>query len=60
MSVFFIVKELCGWYREHYRVFELSPAPTRDVPLVALSELADSYPWLTDHWISPHGDFEMA
>ena len=42
-GLFFIVKELCGWYREHFRSFELSPAPTRTT-LVALSELLDTYP----------------
>lgn len=42
--VFYIVKELCGWYREHYRSFELTPSPTRTFTLVALSELCDIYP----------------
>lgn len=49
-SVFFIVEELCGWYSEHFRVFELSPAPTRTFSLVALSELLDNYP-LADYKI---------
>ncbi len=49
-SVFYIVKELCGWYREHYRAFELSPAPTRTLSLVTLSELLDTYP-LADYKI---------
>lgn len=49
-SIFFIVKELCGWYREHYRAFELSPAPTRIFSFVAFSELLDSYP-LADYKI---------
>lgn len=43
-SAFYIVKELCGWYREHYRAFELSPAPTRTLTLVAPCELLDAYP----------------
>lgn len=38
-DMFYIVKKLCGWYREHYRAFELSPAPTRTFSLVTLSEL---------------------
>lgn len=58
-SVFFIVKELCGWYSEHYRAFELSPAPTRTFSLVALSELLDTYP-LAEDWIGPYGDVEKA
>ena len=49
-SVFYIVKELCGWYTEHYRAFELTAAPTRSFTLVALSELLDDYP-LADYEI---------
>lgn len=44
--VFYIVKELCGWYR----AFKLSPAPTRAFTLVAPSELLDTYP-LVDYKI---------
>lgn len=43
-NMFYIVKKLCGWYREHYRAFELSTAPTRTFSLVTLSELSDIYP----------------
>ena len=43
-SVFYIVNELCGWYREHYRAFELSPSPTRTFTLMAPSELLNPYP----------------
>lgn len=42
--LFFIVKVLCGWYCEHYRASELSLSPSREIKLVALSELADPYP----------------
>lgn len=49
-SVFYIVSELCGWYREHYRAFELSPSPTRTFTLVTLSELLDTHP-LADYKI---------
>lgn len=38
------VKVLCGWCTEHYRAFELSLSPSREVQLVALSELTDPYP----------------
>lgn len=50
--LFFIVRELCGWYREHFRAFELSPSPTRSVILIELSELADEYP-LADYMVGP-------
>lgn len=30
------VIELCGWYIEHYRAFELSLSPSRETKLVAL------------------------
>ncbi|KAK0134008.1 hypothetical protein N1851_030444 [Merluccius polli] len=50
MCVFYIVKELCGWYREHYRAFELNPAPNRSFTRVALSEVLDTYP-LVDYKI---------
>lgn len=49
-SVFYIVKELCGWYGEHYRAFELSPAPTKPFSLLAFTELLDTYP-LVDYKI---------
>lgn len=43
-SLFLIVKVMCGWYSEHYRAFELSLSPSREIKLVALSELTDPYP----------------
>ncbi|XP_054592203.1 uncharacterized protein [Nothobranchius furzeri] len=49
-SVFYIVRELGGWYREHYRAFELNSVSTRSLILVALSELLDAYP-LVDYKI---------
>lgn len=49
-SVFYIVSELCGWYQEHYRAFELSTSPTKTFTLVAASELLDTYP-LVDYKI---------
>lgn len=45
-----IVKVLCGWYNAHYRAFELSLSPSREIMLVALNELADTYP-LADYII---------
>lgn len=50
MRVYYIVRELCGWYKEHYRAFELSPAPTKTFTLVTLCELLDTYP-LVDYKI---------
>ena len=49
-SVFYIVSELCGWYQEHYRAFELSTLSTKTFTLVAASELLDAYP-LVDYKI---------
>ncbi|KAL7877515.1 hypothetical protein SRHO_G00041580 [Serrasalmus rhombeus] len=43
-TLFLIVKGMCGWYNEHYRAFELSRSLTREIKLVALNELADTYP----------------
>lgn len=50
--LFLIVKVLCGWYTEHYRAFELSLSPSREVKLVALSELTDLYP-LASYMVGP-------
>ena len=36
----FMVRRLSGWYREHFRAFELSVHPTRETVLI---ELADDY-----------------
>ncbi len=49
-KLFFIVKQLCGWYRDHYRAYELSQSPTKAVSLVEVSELTDEYP-LADYLI---------
>lgn len=49
-SIFYIVRELGGWYREHDRAFELSPVSTRIFTLVSLCELLDTYP-LVDYKI---------
>lgn len=44
------MKVLCGWFIEHYRAFELSLPPSREIKLVALSELTDMYP-LADYMV---------
>lgn len=49
-KLFFIVKHLCGWYRDHYRAYELSQFPTKAVSLVEVSELTEEYP-LVDYLI---------
>lgn len=49
-ELFLMVKLLCGWYRDHYRAFELSSSPSREFKLVALDELTDNYP-LADYMI---------
>lgn len=46
----FMVRRLYGWYREHFRAFELSPA--RETVVVELGELADDYP-LADYFVGP-------
>ena len=43
-ELFLIVKVLCGWYSAHYRAFELNLLPSREIKLVALSDLTDTYP----------------
>lgn len=43
-SIFNIVRELGGWYREHHKAFELNPVSTRIFTLVSLGELLDTYP----------------
>ena len=48
----FMLKRLSGWYREHYRAFELSACPTREKVLIELGELADYYP-LADYFVGP-------
>lgn len=49
-KLYFLVKDFCVWYREHYRAFELSASPTREVTLIELGELKDPYP-LVDYLI---------
>lgn len=48
----FMVRRLSGWYREHFRAFELSVYPTRETVLIELGELADDYP-LPDYFVGP-------
>lgn len=40
----FIVKKLNGWYMEHYRAYDLETSPGKEVELVELQELHDTYP----------------
>lgn len=40
----FVVKTLCAWYHEHFRAYQLTVCPTREVALVDLEDLADGYP----------------
>lgn len=40
----FIVRLLCAWYQDHFRAFELTSSPGKEVALVHLEELADFYP----------------
>lgn len=49
-ELFLIVKLLCGWYRDHYRAFELTSSPSRELKFVAVDELTDNYP-LADYMI---------
>lgn len=46
----FMLKRHSGWYREHFRSFELSPCPTIETILVGIEELADVYP-LADYFV---------
>lgn len=42
-SVYLIVKELCGWYKEHYRAFELTTSTSSNYySLLLLLELKTS------------------
>ncbi len=43
-SLSFVVRVLCAWYREHFRAYELTTSPNREVALVDLEILADAYP----------------
>ena len=40
----FIVRLFCAWYRDHFRAFQLTSSPGREVALVQLEELTDCYP----------------
>ena len=42
--LFFVLKLLCGWYREHYGAYEMTPSLTQGIALVEVSELSDEYP----------------
>lgn len=48
----FMVKRLSGWYREHFRSFELTPCTAKETLLVGIDELADVYP-LADYFVGP-------
>lgn len=48
----FILRRLCGWYREHFRAFELSVSPTREMLFLEHGDLADGYP-LADYMVGP-------
>lgn len=48
----FIMRRLGGWYREHFRAFELSASPTREMFFVEHEDLADDYP-LADYMVGP-------
>ncbi|KAG7455571.1 hypothetical protein JOB18_020270 [Solea senegalensis] len=43
-SLSFVVRVLFAWYREHFRAYELTISPNREVALVHLENLADAYP----------------
>jgi len=43
-SLHFVVKILCAWYQEHFRAFQLTVSPDREVALVDLEQLTDAYP----------------
>ena len=40
----FIVRLFCAWYRDHFRAFQLTLSPGREVALVHLEELNDYHP----------------
>lgn len=43
-NVYFIVKKVSAWYREHFRSFELDISHVREVSLIEHGELLDDYP----------------
>lgn len=46
------MRRLYGWYREHFRAFEFSASPTREMFFVEHADLADDYP-LADYMVGP-------
>lgn len=40
----FIVRLYFAWYQDHFRAFQLTVSPGREVALVQLDELTDCYP----------------
>ncbi|KAI2644609.1 Shikimate kinase [Labeo rohita] len=48
----FILRPLCGWYREHFRAFENTVSSTIEMFFVEHGDLADSYP-LSDYMVGP-------
>lgn len=40
----FVVRTLCTWNHEHFRAYELTTPPSREVALVDFEDLADTYP----------------
>ncbi|MGL5102341.1 MAG: hypothetical protein ACRC6N_07320, partial [Plesiomonas sp.] len=51
-DLWFTMRRLCGCYREHFRAFDLSVSPTREVFFVEQGALADDYP-LVDYMVGP-------
>ena len=43
-SVSFVVRVLCAWYHEHFRAYELTISPNREVAVVDAEHLLDAYP----------------
>lgn len=43
-KIYFIVKKVSAWYREHFRSFELDTSHVREVSLIEHGELLDDYP----------------
>ncbi len=50
------MKVLCAWYQEHFRAFQLTVSPDREVDL---DQLTDAYP-LYDGWRKTNDDPEEA
>lgn len=43
-SLSFVIRILYAWYHEHFRAYELTLSPNREVALVDLEDRADAYP----------------